>query len=125
MAVFSPQLSMNIEVRARLIGKGNDKPVHGKPYKVKLYDKEFFDDDFLGESALDANGYASIIFNPAQLYRKEPIRDRALDFHFVVFKNGKEIFRSKVMKDADPDYFEQLNMGEGEIIELGTFLIEP
>ncbi|PWU04080.1 MAG: hypothetical protein C5B52_02095 [Bacteroidetes bacterium] len=123
MPVFSNDLSMNLEVRARLISRGSDKPLCGEEFTVKLFDKDFFDDDFLGESKIDENGFAKIIFNPIDLYRKEPLVDKALDFYFLVYENGNEIFRSQVMKDTDLSYFQGLKMGEGEIIDLGTFLI--
>ena len=123
MPIFSKDLSMNLEVRARLIAKGNDSPLCGDEYSVKLFDKDFFDDDFLGESKIDNDGFAKIIFNPTDVYRKEPLVDKALDFYFLVYKDGKEIFRSQVMKDTDLRYFEALKMGEGEVIDLGTFLV--
>ena len=123
MPVFSNDLSMNIEVKARLIARGKDEPLCGDEISVKLFDKDFFDDDFLGESKVDGEGYTRIKFNPSDLYRKEPLVDKALDFYFVLYKDGNEILRSQVMKDTDLSYFEVLKMGEGEIIDLGTFLI--
>ena len=44
---LSPE--MRITVIARLIAKGADQPITGKEYCVRLFDKDFFDDDFLGE----------------------------------------------------------------------------
>ena len=58
MSEFSLHPDMNIEVTARLIAKGRDAPVTGKEYLVRLYDEDCFEDDFLGESGLDANGVA-------------------------------------------------------------------
>ncbi len=124
MAVFSPDLYMNVEVTARFIHKGNDKPIHGKEYEVKLFDKDFFDDDFIGQAHPGQNGVVHISFNPSKLYRNEPIIDRALEFYFVLYKNGKEVFKSQVMKEADLEFFEKFKMGKGEIIDLGTFLVD-
>ena len=39
---------MNIEVKVRLIGKGDDEPVTGNEYAVRLYDSDLINDDFLG-----------------------------------------------------------------------------
>ncbi|HET9056607.1 MAG TPA: hypothetical protein VFN30_07160 [Chitinophagaceae bacterium] len=124
MSRFSLHPDMNIEVTARLLTKGSGKPVTGKEYMVRLYDQDFFEDDFLGESGLDANGVAHITFNPDDFDREEAIKDESLDFYFVVLKNGKEIFSSKVMENVDVERFEKFKMGEGEIFDLGTFLIE-
>ena len=115
---------MNIEVTAKLIAKGSDLPVNGAEYIVKLYDKDFFEDDFLGQSSLDENGELHISFNPSQLDTTDPIRETSLDFYFIVFKNGREIFKSKVMEDVDVNAIEQFKMGKGELINLGTFLID-
>ena len=115
---------MNIEVTAKLIAKGSDLPVNGAEYIVKLFDKDFFEDDFLGQSSLDENGELHISFNPSQLDTTDPIRETSLDFYFIVFKNGREIFKSKVMEDVDVNAIEQFKMGKGELINLGTFLID-
>ncbi len=125
MPSFNLDKEMSIEVKARLIAKGSDAPLTGEAYTVKLFDKDFFDDDFLGESALDNYGTAKIIFNPGRYDANDPIKEKTLDFYFAVFKNGKEIFRSKVMENVDKEAVDQFKMGEGEIIDLGTFLIEP
>ena len=124
MSKFSLNPDMNIEVTARLIAKGSDAPVTGAEYKVRLYDEDFFEDDFLGESGLDANGVAHITFNPDDFDTEDVIKETSLDFYFVVFKNGKEIFSSKVMEHVNVERFEKFKMGEGEIFDLGTFLIE-
>lgn len=124
MAKIGLNKEMNIEVTARLIAKGSDRPVTGEAFIVKLFDKDFFDDDFLGQSGLDDNGQLHITFNPSRLDAGDPIKESSLDFYFVVFKNDVEIFRSKVMEDVDVNAVEQFKMGEGELINLGTFLID-
>jgi hypothetical protein len=124
MSQFSLNPDMNIEVTARLIAKGSDAPVTGKEYLVRLYDSDFFEDDFLGESALDENGVASITFNPGDFDSEDVLKETSLDFYFAVFKSGNEIFRSKVMEDVNVERFEKFKMGEGEVFDLGTFLIE-
>jgi hypothetical protein len=124
MSQFSLNPDMNIEVTARLIAKGSDAPVTGKEYLVRLYDSDFFEDDFLGESVLDENGVASITFNPGDFDSEDVLKETSLDFYFAVFKSGNEIFRSKVMEDVNVERFEKFKMGEGEVFDLGTFLIE-
>jgi hypothetical protein len=114
---------MNIEVKVRLIRKGDDEPVSGNEFSVRLYDKDVFNDDYLGESVPDEEGVAKFLFsqgdfsNPANL-------DKKPDFYFVVYKNKEVIFKSKVMSNLDLSDVEEFVMKEGEVIDLGTFLID-
>ena len=52
---------MNIEVKVQLISKGSDTPLSGDEFLVRLYDKDAFNDDYLGESVIDKEGI--VIFN--------------------------------------------------------------
>jgi hypothetical protein len=123
MSGLSLNKEMNIEVRVVLLAKGTDEPVAGDEYIVRLYDKDIFNDDFLGESSLDENGLAKF-----QLTRKHfagfANLDEKPDFYFVVYRNEKEIFKSRVMKNLDLSDIEEFRIKEGEIVDLGTFLIE-
>ncbi len=122
MTDLSLNKDMNLEVTARFIGKGNDQPLTGDTYLVRLYDKDVFEDDFLGESTLDENGVAKISFNHSSFSNWN--KDTKPDFYFVVFKHKKEIFKSNVLEDLDVEAIEKFKMGEGEVIDLGTYLIE-
>ena len=122
MSDLSLNNEMNLEVTARFIGKGNDQPVTGEAYLVRLYDKDIFEDDFLGESALNENGVAKISFSHASFSNWNT--DTNPDFYFVVLKNNAVIFKSKVLDDVDVETVENFKMGEGEVIDLGTYLIE-
>lgn len=95
----------------------------GDAYKVRLFDKDVFDDDYIGESGLDANGVAHIAFTHDAFDDLGGIEDRP-DFYFVVVKNDVQIFQSKVMEEIDLEAMEQFKMGRGEVIDLGTFLVE-
>ena len=125
MSNFSLGKEMRIEVVARLIQKGTDAPLNGQEYTVRLFDRDFFDDDFLGEDRPDREGRVNISFDPAQFDRRDPIREKSLDFYFVVYKNGEPVFKSKVMEQVDINAIDTFRMGEGEIVDLGSFLIDP
>jgi hypothetical protein len=122
MSDLSLNNEMNLEVTARFISTGNDQPVTGEPYLVRLYDKDIFEDDFLGESTLDENGVAKISFNHSSFSNWNT--DTNPDFYFVVLKNNEILFKSKVLDDVDVETVENFKMGEGEVIDLGTYLIE-
>ena len=123
MSQMSLNDEMNIEVRLLLIAKGTDEPITSKDYSVRLFDKDVFNDDFLGESSLDAEGRATFIITE-QHFKGFAKLDEKPDFYFVVYKNKKEIFKSRVMKNLDLRDIEEFKMKEGEIVDLGTFLID-
>ena len=122
MSKLSLDNEMAIEVTARFIGKGHEQPVTGDEYTVRLYDKDIFTDDFLGESKLDENGMAKISFTHQSFSGAAHLDDRP-DFYFVVLKHKQVFFQTKVMEDVDLATVEQFKMGEGEVIDLGTFLL--
>lgn len=114
---------MNLRVEARLIAKGSDAPLHGAGYTVRLFDRDFLDDAYLGESVPDENGKVAFHF-PASAIAKTALDDALPDFFFVVYKNDEVIFRSQVMENVNLEALEQYRHGVGEIIDLGTFLVE-
>lgn len=114
---------INLVVQVRLIARGNDEPLSGNEFKVRLYDKDVFNDDFLGESTIDEEGLAK--FTLHQKDYKSPLGlDTKPDFYFVVYQNDEEIFKSKVMSNLDLSDIEKFVMSEGELVDLGTFLID-
>jgi hypothetical protein len=121
MSDFS--LTPRIEVTVRLIAKGSDSPLTGEAYKVRLFDKDIFDDDYIGESGLDAHGVAHIGFTHDAFDDLGDLETRP-DFYFVVLKDGQQIFQSQVMEEIDLEAVQQFKMGQGEVIDLGTFLVE-
>jgi hypothetical protein len=123
MSSIALNKEMNIEVKVRLIGRGNDEPVTGGNFKVRLYDQDVFNDDYLGESVPDEEGVAKFLFSQGDF--KKPVNlDQKPDFYFVVYQNNKIIFKSKVMSNLDLSDFEDFVMKEGDVIDLGTFLID-
>ena len=123
MATLPLDDEMNLLIKVRLIAKGSDSSVHGDAFSVRLYDKDLFNDDYLGESHLSEEGIAE--FTISQKDFSSPFNiDTRPDFYFVVYKMGEEIFRSKVMSNLDLSNIQEFVMTEGEVIDLGTFLID-
>jgi len=123
MSDISLNKEMNIEVKVRLIAKGNDEALNGNEFSVRLYDKDIFNDDFLGESAPDEEGVAKFVFSQKDFSGPANL-DWKPDFYFVVYRDRNEIFKSKVMSNLDLSDLETFIMKEGEVIDLGTFLID-
>ncbi len=63
MSELSLDSNINLAVTARFVAKGIDAPLTGNSFKMRLFDKDIFDDDYLGESGLDDNGVAEIKFS--------------------------------------------------------------
>ena len=124
MSKYELGSEMSIQVNARLIARGADRPVSGDRYRVRLFDKDFFDDDFLGEATPDSEGRVSVTFDPSRFDRNDPIREKSLDFYFVLYRDGAPIHESKVMEDVDVDAIDSFKMGTGEVIDLGNFLVD-
>ena len=122
MSRFSLNPDMNIEVTVRFIAKGSDTPLSGDAYKLRLYDKDMIGADYLGESGLDTNGMARIRFSHSAFGEWDSLEEYP-DFYFILYKEEAEIFRSGVMEDTDISFLEQFKMGEGEVVDLGTFLV--
>lgn len=113
---------VNLEVQLRLIGRGKDEPIHAKSYSVRLYDKDVFDDDFLGESRPDKDGLVKFVFTEKDFTSPLGL-DKQPDFYFLVFKDGKSVFQSRVMANLDLSDVSTFINNEGNLIDLGTFLI--
>lgn len=122
MTDLSLNKDMNLEVIARFIGKGHHSALTDE-HTVRLYDKDVFEDDFLGEGRLDENGAVKISFTHDAFADPLKIDDKP-DFYFVLYKHKQEIFKTKVLENLDIEAIEKFKMGEGEVIDLGTFLVD-
>ncbi|WP_416441346.1 hypothetical protein [Phnomibacter sp. MR] len=123
MKNFSLDTEMMIEVNARFIAKGQDEPLTGNQYNVRLFERDFLEDDFLGDSKPDEHGVVHFRFSPAKLHDGF-LDDKMPDFFFVLYKNGEVHFQSQVMENVYLDAIELYKKGTGEIIYLGTFLVD-
>lgn len=123
MTDFNLDPDMNIEVMARFIAKGSDAPLKGSDYEMCLFEKDLMEDDYLGRSPLDDQGVARISFRHSD-YTDFLNPEVNPDLYFALYKGEALIFQSKVMRDLDLDSMEKFKMGEGEVVNLGTFLVE-
>jgi hypothetical protein len=123
MSNFSLDADINIEVKASFISKGSDAPVTGADYEFRLFEKDLMEDDYLGKSALDANGVAKVSFKHGD-FMDFLNPEVTPDLYFALYKGEALVFQSPVMRDLDLEGLEKFKMGEGEVIDLGTFLIE-
>ena len=114
---------INIEVKASFIAKGSDAPLTGEGYEFRLYEKDLMEDDYLGKSALDANGTATVTFKHGE-YMDFLNPEVNPDLYFALYNGEALVYQSPVMRDLDLEGLEKFKMGEGEVVDLGTFLVE-
>lgn len=77
------------------------KPLTGGEYSVMLHDEDKFFDDKLGTSRLDGEGRAEFIIFVADIISIDSPDERTPDLYFVVYKDGKEIFRTETIHEVD------------------------
>ena len=123
MTKLSLNSEMKIEVTARFIAKGSDAFVTGSDYEFRLFEKDLMEDDFLGVSPLDELGMAKVSFTHAD-FRDFLNPESRPDLYFALYKGEALIFQSEMMRNVDIPSIEILKMGEGEVVDLGTFLID-
>ncbi|MBX9783876.1 MAG: hypothetical protein K2X48_11360 [Chitinophagaceae bacterium] len=121
---FSLSKEPDLIVTARFIEKGEDQPLTGDDYTVRLYDRDIADDDFLGESRLDAGGHIRIAFAHDAFVNEDAFSEATPDFFFIIMKNGTPVYTTQVLEDLSIEDIEQFKMGEGEVVDLGSFLVD-
>ncbi len=90
-----------INAKLKLLEKGTGNPLTSENIIVKLYDKDLLEDDLLAESKLDNEGNALFTFSEAKYKSKDSPLETKGDFYFIVFEEGKEIYKSSVSEDID------------------------
>lgn len=124
MREFSLNKEPDLIVTARFIEKGADKPLAGEDYIVRLYDRDIADDDYLGQSRLDDEGRIRIEFSHDAFVNDAAFKEARPDFFFVIMKQNQPVYTSKVLEEINLEDLEQFKMGEGELVDLGTFLVD-
>ena len=111
-----------ITVNVKLLEKQSGQPL-SSGIIVKLYDKDIFEDDFLGQSNVDSNGNASVTFKLEDIASSDSPGEKLPDLYFTVFKSGQLLFKSIVLEDLNIDRLASLEAAKGRTIDLGTFVI--
>lgn len=112
-----------ITVEAFFLEKGSGKPLSGD-YTVKMFDKDIFSDDYLGETPLSDKGEASVTFSLDKVISADSPLEKYPDLYFVLFKGTNVIYKSKVLEDLNFDEEGTFDFKEGKKYDLGTFLID-
>lgn len=121
---FTLNKEPDLVVIARFIEKGEDKGLYGDEFRVRLYDRDIADDDFLGESRLDEGGHIRIAFAHDAFVNEAAFLEARPDFYFIIMKDHKPVYTTKVLEELSLEDLEQFKMGEGEVVDLGSFLVD-
>jgi hypothetical protein len=111
-----------IHTSIQLKEKGTGAPLQN--VTVKLYDKDFINDDFLGSASPDANGLVSISFDIDAIKSTDSPLEQFPDLYFKIFKGDKEIYTSTISEDVDTQSEGTFSVTEGKTIDLGSYLID-
>jgi hypothetical protein len=116
-------MSIFIHTKIKLLEKGSGTPFKGDTISVKLYDKDPLSDDFLGEAKPDETGEVTIKFDLNKIKSADSPLEQHPDLYFRVYKNGTQYFESPLADNIDIEQEGDFSFTEGEIIDLGTYLI--
>ncbi|WP_186754999.1 hypothetical protein [Echinicola salinicaeni] len=112
-----------VRIHVKLLSKETGKPLSGKAYRVKFYDKDAFKDDLLGESDLTAQGMAILSISKKDYTSLDSPFEEHPDIYFVLYKEGKEIYKSPVAESVHLE--DQLGYPDtlGLDFDMGSFLV--
>ncbi len=94
-------LNKKLIVKARFVDRATGAPISGGDYRVKLFDKDIFVDDPMGDDGLDAEGRmliecdvddAKINDGLMKFFEGNP------DLYVILEKESKEVFRSRTFR---------------------------
>ncbi|HMO32188.1 MAG TPA: hypothetical protein PKE63_11615 [Lacibacter sp.] len=123
MKEFSLNKNPDLVVTARFM-QGSELPLHGDNYSVRLYDKDIADEEFLGYAQPDEEGRVQISFSHDAFVNDVVFKEARPDFFFVIFRNDQPVYTTRVLDDVSLEDVKQFRMGKGEVVDLGTFLVD-
>lgn len=118
-----PEIEFTVKVK--FIKKGTDTPLTGQQYTARLYDKELLTDDkYLGKAQLNEFGEAHIHFFPVDLHHYDLGLEELPDLYILLFRGDVVHFQTSVWDNVDFDKLALMDMKEGEVVNLGTYLVD-
>lgn len=112
-----------VNIHLHLLKRVNNEPLTGNQYRVKLYDKDFIKDDFLGESDLDKNGHAIVSITSEDFKSIDSFMESYPDIYFVVLENDEIIYKSNVYRNVHAEEADHFPASQGLNFNLGTFVL--
>lgn len=116
------------DVEVCLLNKKTKLPIIGNNLKIKFFDKDPKENDFLGEGPVNEKGIADIRFI-TDLMRtgseeKGDEKETLPDLFFQIWDGDALLFTSSVLNDVDFERNASFDMKDGKEFNFGTFLID-
>ena len=113
------ELEKVLIVGARFYEKKTNKPITGNSFVARVFDKDLFIDDPMGQDHLDSNGDMRLCCDLEDTTRRDgllKIMEGRPEVYVVLEKNGKEVFRSQPVRP-------KLHKGKKQELNLGVFKV--
>jgi hypothetical protein len=94
---------------------GSGNPLTQPGLTASVSDQDVLLDDCLGTAKVDHEGRATFMLAAADIMSLDSPGEREPDLYFKLFKDGDEIFRSKVSRNVD---FESLDPVSGDPVQI-------
>ncbi len=117
-------LELKVTVHVRFYDGGHECPLTGENYVVYLYDRDLFEDDYLGYSYLNEKGEATILFDTGAIKSIDSPLENYPDLYCVLCRNGRTVFQTNIVKDLDLEQYSYFDTRHGWHVNLGTFLVK-
>jgi hypothetical protein len=121
--------NLHLDIQIRILDKSTKEPFE-PGLRIRFYDKDAKDIDFLAEGVLDEKGIADVRFNPRLIHqgREDCIlpfifRETKPDLFFELLRNDKVVYTSSVIDDVDYDKTAHFSLADGKEIDMGTWLV--
>lgn len=105
----------------RFVEKGTGRPVTGRAYRARFFDRDLIRDNRLGDSPLDAEGVAGVVVSSAAFKGLDSPGETRPDLYCVLEKDGREVFRTPVRWDIDVSARDPVTKVSERTIDLGVF----
>jgi len=95
------EMDRYVTVTARFLHKSNNHPVTGTEYHARLFDKDVFVDDAMGEDHLDSAGRIKITCDLEDATRGDSflaLFEGQPDLYVILQRGSNELFRSRPVK---------------------------
>ncbi len=105
----------------KFVDKSTGKPLTGGSYRARFFDRDIIHDNRLGESSLDVDGTAGVVVSSAAFKGLDSPGETKPDVYCVLEKDGREVYRTPVLRDVEVEARDPVTKEESRTIDLGVF----
>lgn len=116
-------LQFLLQVYACFIEKSTNKPLTGENVICRLYDSDLLEDDLLATAIPDNKGVVHYRIDPKNYRDFDSFLEKLPDLYIEIESDGEIIFKTPIAKNVNALDDGTFNLKEGEVVNLGTFLV--